>query len=102
VKESNFLEAQKTHCKSCIFKNADFLSPKRQVEIIKYLLTGQQHICHQTHGSNELACRGGRDLQLRHLAALGWITEPTDDALEMANEEWLASKHLEITDETDF
>lgn len=45
-----------------------------------------QHICHTTQRH---VCRGGRDIQLRLLFALGRLSEPTDAAFDRAVQETL-------------
>jgi hypothetical protein len=88
-----FLKPQKAKCKSCIFTH-QVVSEDRLNEIMKYLLTGRSHICHNTGDQLRppLACRGGRDLQLKAFALAGLIAEPTDDALETANEAYLKGR----------
>ena len=46
-----------------------------------------QHICHSTQ---QHICRGGRDLQLRWLCAIGLLDESTDEAFDRAVDESLA------------
>ncbi len=85
--ESHFLEAPDHQCATCIFREDGLeLAPGRLEEIQLYLLQGQQHICH-TH--DDQACRGGRDLQLQIFSRLGLIAAPTDEALRIANTEYL-------------
>lgn len=90
-------------CKTCIFRvpqdGGTILSSERIAEIHKYLIEGTQHIC---HFNPKRACRGGRDLQLKVFFAIGAIPEMTDEALAIANREYLAKqdrveheKHLE-------
>ncbi|UJB72993.1 hypothetical protein HRE53_30140 (plasmid) [Acaryochloris sp. 'Moss Beach'] len=50
---------------------------------------GKQHICHT---NSDRACRGGRDIQLQVFTTLGFIDEPTDEALKVANQEFLQSQ----------
>lgn len=57
-------------------------------EITEYLCKGKQHVCHT---NPEYACRGGRDIQLQVFATLGFVDEPTDEALQAANQEFLQS-----------
>jgi hypothetical protein len=77
---------RKTMCKTCVFApgNPVHLTAARHGEIREYLLRGTPHLCH-TPGPNgrpdELACRGGRNLQLEVWARLGIIAAATDDAL---------------------
>lgn len=47
-----------------------------------------QHICHTTQAN---VCRGGRDIQIRLLCALGKLAEPTDAAFDRAIQEALAN-----------
>jgi hypothetical protein len=79
-------------CKSCIFKSpvegGTELPPERMSEIYAYLLEGKQHTC---HSDSRYACRGGRDIQLRLLCGKGAIESPTDEALQRANNEYLAN-----------
>lgn len=57
-------------------------------EITEYLCKGKQHICHT---NPERAYRGGRDIQLQVFAVLGMIDQPIDEALWVANQEFLRS-----------
>ncbi|NJR56052.1 MAG: hypothetical protein HC768_16665 [Acaryochloris sp. CRU_2_0] len=90
---THFLEPNPSQCKTCIFRAPHDggleLPPERLAEITEYLCWGNQHICHT---NPDRVCRGGRDLQLQVFAALGMIDEATDEALEAANQAYLASK----------
>lgn len=98
---SHFLEPNSEKCQTCIFRSADeggtVLHPKRMAQITQYLCQGTQHICHTNPDDlrsafGHRACRGGRDLQLQVFAALGVIDAATDEALEVANQAYLASE----------
>lgn len=90
---SQFLEPNPQQCRTCIFRppqeGGTVLHPKRMAQITEYLCSGTQHICHT---NPDRACRGGRDLQLQVFAVLGVIDEATDEALEVANQAYLASE----------
>lgn len=90
---SQFLEPNSSQCKTCIFRSPHnggmVLGDDRIAEITEYLCKGNQHVCHI---NSDRACRGGRDLQLQVFAALGLIDEPTDEALQEANQEFLQSQ----------
>jgi hypothetical protein len=84
---SDFLPGRPKQCKTCIFRYDGLRLPAERIrEITDYLIKGQQHICHT---SSEYACRGGRDIQLKVFCALGIIEEPTDEALNQANNKYL-------------
>lgn len=78
-------------CPTCIFRpeNPMHLRPGRLAEIMDYLLKGVTHICHHGLGSKKkrIACRGGRNFQLTIWHRLGYIAEPTDEALASARSE---------------
>jgi len=76
-------------CASCIFRTDGKqveLRPGALEEIQTYLLQGVPHRCHTPaiNGNEEiqLACRGGRDYQLQCWYRMGFVAEPTDEALE--------------------
>ncbi len=71
-------------CETCIFRedgNQVRLRPGRLQEIQCYLIQGTPHLCHTPQGTQEFACRGGRDFQLLIWSRLGIIPEATDEAL---------------------
>lgn len=71
-------------CKSCPFKSNKLqLSPERMLEIYSYLFQGFNHSCHSDR-TNSTVCFGGREVQLRFFTAMGWIEEPTNEALARA------------------
>lgn len=62
------------------------LSEERMVQITQNL-KDSTHLCHSAN--NRLICRGGREIQLRLLYLNGFITEPTDEALQEAFDKYL-------------
>jgi hypothetical protein len=80
---------QSRQCKTCIFRpNLSILRGEELAKIQNYLLTGRTHLCHsadqnnpQAKKINTHACRGAGTLQLEVWHRLGWINEPTDEAL---------------------
>lgn len=80
---------QKSTCITCPFAGKDPLplSKESYAKYIENLLGQGQHIC---HGSNNTKiCRGGRDIQLRWLCAIGMLHEATDTAFDQAVEDTL-------------
>lgn len=77
---------QPVKCKSCIFGDTSPITEYRLAEIVRYLLKGTTHLCHSrpSRGPRKLACRGGRNIQLKTWHAMGLIEEPTDEALAAA------------------
>ena len=77
---------QPVKCKSSIFGDNSPISDFRLGEIVEYLIHGRTHLCHSrpSRGPRKLACRGGRNIQLKTWHARGYIDEPTDDALAAA------------------
>ncbi len=71
-------------CKTCPFEgtNPVAVSPKRYQHFIDNLCGKGQHLCHTAN--NKMICRGGRNIQLRWLCAIGMISEPTDEAFNAA------------------
>lgn len=71
---------QKEPCKTCPFEGSEpiELTPQRYQELIENLMGDGQHFCHST--DNQTICRGGRNIQLRWLCAIGALSEPTDKA----------------------
>lgn len=84
-RENQPTRVAKHPCGTCPFSGSKplNLSSDRLGEIIGYLARGTNHLCHSDQ-SNETVCRGGRDIQLRHMVALGMIEAPTDEALAKA------------------
>jgi|SanBayMetagenome_1026888.scaffolds.fasta_scaffold66060_1 hypothetical protein len=82
---------QEKPCKTCPFEgeNPVQLCPNRYKGFIENLAGQGQHLCHSV--DNEAICRGGRNIQLRILCAMGMLTEPTDEAFDQAIEESLNS-----------
>ena len=81
----NFLVQEKP-CKTCPFEgtNPVALSPERYAELIKNLMGKGQHFCHSAGNSKSVICRGGRNIQLKWLCAVGALSEPTDEAFNKA------------------
>ena len=80
---------QNKPCKTCPFAGETPLAVS-QSDLLSYyenLLGNGQHFCHST--KNTQICRGGRDIQLKWLCALGMLDEPTDDAFNQAMKETL-------------
>lgn len=83
---------QPRQCHTCIFRPAQqVVCPQRLAEIQAYLLQGNTHLCHSpdqaepaSHKRNTHACRGGRDWQLQIWHRLGFLDQPTDEALDLA------------------
>lgn len=94
----NFMSApvQPKACKTCPFegKEAVDLTSEKYAYYIDNLKTGGHHLCHSVN--NEMICRGGRTIQLRLFTAFGWISEPTDEALHEAYQEYLQNRELFI------
>ena len=76
-------------CKSCPFEGERpvEVSPERHQYFIDNLCGKGQHLCHSA--ANKMICRGGRNIQLRWLCAVGMIPEPTDEAFNAAMNEAL-------------
>ncbi len=76
------MRLRKTQCNNCPFlPDGVKLGQRKMEEICRYLVAGENHICHYTSDS---VCKGGRDFQLNLWFELGMITSPTNEAL--ANE----------------
>lgn len=74
-------------CQTCPFKT-NLLEQKEQEYYLARIVTFQsQHLCH-TSGDKKI-CRGGREIMLRALTAIGLIDEPTDEAFERKSKEVL-------------
>lgn len=71
-------------CKTCPFEgiNPIALPPERYAELLKNLMGNGQHFCHSA--DNSKICRGGRNIQLKWLCAVGALSEPTDKAFNEA------------------
>jgi len=83
---------QEKPCKTCPFSGEKPLplSPSDLVMYYQNLMGNGQHICHSTN--NTKICRGGRNIQLKWLCAIGMLDEPTDDAFNQAVEWALNNK----------
>ena len=94
IVNSPFLEPNPNQCRTCIFRSPQdgglVLGNDRMAEITEYLCKGKQHICHT---NSYKACRGGRNIQLQVFTTLGFINEPTDEALQATNQKFLQSKN---------
>ena len=79
-------------CKTCPFagENPVQIMPKRYADFIDNLAGKGQHLCHGAH--NKAICRGGRNIQLRLLCAMGMLNEPTDEAFNQAINQSLARR----------
>jgi hypothetical protein len=82
------MKVQTKPCKSCPFAGEKpiGLTIDRFVEITQNL-QDSTHLCHSAN--NRLICRGGREIQLRWLYLKGFISEPTDHALQEAFDKYL-------------
>ena len=80
---------QQSPCYSCPFAGEKPLeiSSENMNGYLNNLFGHGQHICHSTQ---QHICRGGRDLQLRWLCAIGLLDESTDEAFDRAVDESLA------------
>lgn len=74
-------------CGTCPFREGSpyaFLAD----DLAKSALTEKSRICHSTGnsvfygrtGKKSMICRGARDKQLEYLAAIGFLSAPTDEA----------------------
>lgn len=88
-------EVQQKPCKTCPFAGEKpiQLTRARYLEVVANLFGNGQHLCHSTN--NENICRGGRDLQLRWLCAMGYLSEPTDQAFNEAVEKAMKQSQTE-------
>lgn len=87
--EKNYLEnINKQKCKSCIFgPNPALIENRRYFEIMKYLTKlKKSHECHVTNKT----CRGGAEVISVVMYSLGYIYEPTVEAVERI---WLILKN---------
>lgn len=67
-----YMPVQKKPCKTCPFAGEVpvKLHPERQMELTQNLVQcAGQHLCHSAN--NQKICRGGREIQLRLLCAMG-------------------------------
>ncbi|WP_333030516.1 MULTISPECIES: hypothetical protein [unclassified Microcoleus] len=71
-------------CKTCPFSGEKPLplSPSELAVYYDNLMGNGQHICHSMN--NTKICRGGRNIQLKWLCAIGMLDEPTDEAFNEA------------------
>ncbi len=75
---------QEKPCKTCPFAGKTPL-PLSESDLVTYyqnLLGNGQHFCHSV--DNKKICRGGRNIQLKWLCAIGMLEEPTDEAFDRA------------------
>ncbi|MEO9124777.1 MAG: hypothetical protein ABI262_08840 [Microcoleus sp.] len=75
---------QKSPCLTCPFAGKEplILSASSYQKYLENLIGNGQHICHSSN--NTMICRGGREIQLRFLYAIGMLDEPTDKAFDRA------------------
>jgi hypothetical protein len=83
------MKVNRVMCATCPWREGS-----RYAYLLEYLaksaMTEASRICHSTGnnainsrtGKSERLCRGARDLQLRQFAAIGFISEATDEAWE--------------------
>jgi len=78
------LKVQPQPCHTCPFEGKEpvQLDPVRYNYFIKKLAGESQHLCHSV--DNKMICRGGRNIQLRILYAMGLIDKPTDECFDEA------------------
>lgn len=78
------MPVQESPCKTCPFSGTNPIqfSPERYNELLINLMGNGQHFCHSAN--NQMICRGGRNIQLRYLCAIGALAEPTDKAFDEA------------------
>ena len=81
---------QQIPCKTCPFTGTNPLTLALD-DLVSYyqnLLGNGQHFCHSV--SNTKICRGGRNIQLKWLCAIGMLDTPTDEAFDKAVNEALS------------
>lgn len=83
------MEVQPKPCKTCPWAGETpiQLSQERMIEITQNLMGDGTHLCHSVKDTK--ICRGGREIQLRWLYLKGFISEPTDQALNKAFDKYL-------------
>jgi hypothetical protein len=68
-------------CPTCPFRDEGFVCLREETQLM--VLTEASRICHH-HELHKLKgkylCRGARDFQLRFFHAIGFLSEPTDEA----------------------
>jgi hypothetical protein len=78
----------KTMCGTCPFRDGSPYAYLR-ADLEQSALTQSSRICHSTGSNNAInkrtgkpprLCRGARDLQLRYMHGIGFISAPTDEA----------------------
>lgn len=86
------MEVQERPCKTCPFAGEEpvQLSRERYAELVDNLLGNGQQFCHSA--DNQKICRGGRDIQLRWLCAMGYLEEPTDEMFNQKMQEIINGK----------
>lgn len=78
------MKLRNKQCRDCPFKRDGVeLRPSAMAKIFQYLIGGANHLCHSDR-SNNTVCLGGRHWQLEMWCSMGWITEPTNEALAEA------------------
>lgn len=74
-------------CATCPFVT-DSIGPESTARYLDSLVSFKaQHLCHTVNDTK--ICRGGRDIMLRAMCALGLISEPTDECFERTSKEVL-------------
>lgn len=89
-KDLMFAPVQKNPCKTCPFiwrEGRTGLSTEKYKHYVENLQAGNHHFCHSA--DNNMICRGGRIIQLKIFTAFGWISEPTDEALQFSYRKYL-------------
>lgn len=77
-------EVMKQTCATCPFVT-QCLGPAATAPYLESIVTFQaQHLCHTAN--DKKICRGGRDITLRAMCALGIIKEATDECFERTSE----------------
>ena len=82
------LPVRETMCATCPWRPGSKAAPLEEI-LTERILNEASHICHSTGSNNAfnkrtgkppMICRGGRNVQLQVMFALGVIKAPTDEA----------------------
>ncbi len=77
------MRLQNKHCATCPFVNSDMLPATEMAKIHSYLVSGTNHLCNSDR-TNRTICLGGRNYQLDIWYQMGVISQPSNEALEIA------------------
>jgi hypothetical protein len=95
-KKLSQMPVRKSPCLTCPFEGKEPAQLRNLADYERRCITLQsQHLCHSA--DNKMICRGGRNLVLRSLLAMGLITEPTDEAFDAVSRFYLGSNNEEHT-----